>query len=354
MRHGANAIATFRVGGSAVSKIARGASVVWQAGAYAQSLASTLAIPRSPYPPVQATPQKRDDMGVVVAFFSPAGYELPRKHFRDTLAYLAACQVPVAVVQVVRPGQKPEDVPGQMMSHVLESEDTMFFKEACWNIGASLLPYSKLMFLDADITFSTPDWYDSASAALDEYDIIQPYDWCQWEEEDGEIAHGKFPSAVPLSQGLAPRLDRYHPGFAWAMRRSAFDALHGFYDRDVVGGGDVAISYSLHPCDTWVLEQTNRDSGFAVIGKSPSYEAYRRNALSLGLKVGYVENQTVNHRWHGARKDRQYESRGQFLPPRIDGELPLVRRDDGLWAWQDASASVGLASYFASRQEDGQ
>jgi hypothetical protein len=274
-------------------------------------------------------------------------------HFRETLKNLDDAKIPTAVVQVVRRDQRPEPVPESMASRVLASDDAMFFKEACWNIGASLLPYSKLLFLDADVWFSPANWYDIASAELDNCDIMQPFDWCQWEDESGLMAHGKFAAAVPLAQKQAPRLDRYHPGFSWGMTRKAFDALAGFSDRDAVGGGDCAMAYALHPCDTWVVEQSHKNAGASVAIGTASYKQYRANALSLGLKVSFSSNVVANHRWHGRFQDRQYHSRGKFVPALTDGEYPLVRRGDGLLAWRHKADSDLLQKYFDSRKEDG-
>lgn len=356
IRHGAGNPGDLRVGATRVARMYRGASPVWEHGTvYAQSASSALPIPRSPYPPPPAAKlQKRDDMAVVVAFFSPSGYKRPAQYFADTLASLGGAGIPAVALQVVRPGQNPLPVPQSVKSLVLQSSHVLFRKENLWNIGARAMPHGKLLFMDSDVTYSSPHWYDLASQELDSVDVIQPYDWCQWEAEDGTMSHGKFPAAVPISQGHAPRLDRYHPGFAWGMTRRAYDALGGIYDRDVAGGGDVALAFSMAGTEDWVMEHTHRKSGCSVAVKTPSWLRYRRNAMSLGLRVAYVPNVVLSHRWHGNYIHRKYHDRGLFLPERTaDGEYPLHYRDDGLLEWDDESASDLMQQYFDGRKEDG-
>ena len=96
-----------------------------------------------------------------------------------------------------------------------------------------------------------------------------------------------------------------HPGYAWAMRRSAYDSIGGLLDFCIIGSGDLHFAYAL----------VNRIEDTIRHGLDNDY---RRLALQWqervarvaqnGANVGYVP---INlwHYWHGTRNDRNYVDR---------------------------------------------
>ena len=85
--------------------------------------------------------------------------------------------------------------------------------------------------------------------------------------------------------------DFWHPGFAWAMTRKAYERV-GIYDRAVLGSGDNVIALSLI---NKVDVQTNEYS-----------EEYKNDMLDYqtkakGLRIGYVPG-VIRHYYHGSKK----------------------------------------------------
>ena len=292
-------------------------------------------------------------LAVIVSFFSPCGYELPRQHLRTTLEWLVAQGASVAVTQATLPGQESQPMPaGVMAERTYPDADNMFLKENLWDLAVDLVPDAdKLVFLDGDVRLSR-DWLRKTEQLLDAVDVCQPYETAYWLDRRGMIFESRPSAAAHMVQGRAPHLHRCHVGFSFAMTRDAYNRLGGIYDLNVRGGGgDAAFAFALsdHPEMQSILEYQRGIGRLNV--DSPSFVRYRDNALSQKLKVGYPPGVSCKHLWHGERVDRRYVTREEFFPPLEDGEVPVYRRDDGLLKWR--VPAPGAAEYFAQRKEDG-
>lgn len=285
----------------------------------------------------------------IVAFFSPCGFELPKRHLASTLAWLKRESVPTVVAQVVRSDQQPQPVPTGMRSLVYKSNAVLFYKENLWNLAARSTTADRLLFIDSDVTFSVDRIFEPTESLLEVYDLIQPFDTAVWLDRDGQADFVRKSAAVALASGVEPHPGWHHPGFAWAMTRRAFDALGGWFDRHPLGGGDTAFSYSLDP--RWAGESLARilpnDEPF---WGSQDFREYQANGVAAGLRVGVLQGVSAFHRWHGSVKDRQYCHRASYLR---SSEYRLHYRADGLLEWDSPEDSLLAADYFASRREDG-
>lgn len=291
-------------------------------------------------------------IAVCLAFYSPCDYELPKRHLARTLEWLAGEGVEAVLAQVVLPGQAPQPVPAGITSLVYESADVMFYKENLWNQAAKAAVADKLLFLDTDVVFSAADVIEQAAALLDLADVCQPFGTAVWHDRDRKIVNARRSAAFAISRGYEPNGRYYHPGFSWAMTRRAFEFMGGFYDRHILGGGDLGMAFALDL--RWVgVDLRTRNPLDAHFAASPSYGMYRMRAANLCLRVGCLEDVDAIHRWHGDADDRQYCSRGTFLPLEPGQEYPLRYREDGLLEWTDSTASEAVQKYFASRREDG-
>lgn len=303
---------------------------------------------------------QRDDICVALAFYSPVGWRTPIMHFLNVRKGLGASQIPTFCIELVQPGVKAVTRTTKHIceTHVIESESVLFHKENLFNILEQRIPeqFKKIIFLDADISLSRLDWVDRTSDVLDRVSCCQPFDWAEWLDKSGQriesgIACGKFAAAVALAKGETPRVDRYHPGFAWAWNREAFRRCKGFYDRHPVGGGDLAAAFALWPHDKTmpITKWIRNDAAFA---STKSFTRYRANVHAQQITVGYLGDNTATHHAHGSKADRRYCDRGTFLPQMVDGEYPLHHRADGLLEWDDISANERMFEFFRGRNED--
>lgn len=292
-------------------------------------------------------------LSVCLAFYSPCDYSLPKQHLAATLEWLAGEGVRAVLAQVVKPGQSPQPVPSGIASLVYESSDVLFYKENLWNLAAESVPDAdRLLFLDTDLRFSASDMIEQADKLLDSCDICQPFGTAVWHDRNGKVSLARRSAAFALSKSYEPSSRYYHPGFSWGVTRRAYEFLGGWYDRHILGGGDIAIAYSLDPRFVHVdLRARNPDD--AHFATTPSYEMYRHRGASLALRVGCLDAVDCVHRWHGDTVNRQYCSRGTYFPIAPGEEYPIRHRADGLLEWTDKDAGEAVANYFASRREDG-
>lgn len=293
------------------------------------------------------------DIGIVVAFHSPCDWSLPKRHLQVTLAALAEERCDVAVVQVVLPGQEPQPLPRVFRKKVLETTSVLFHKENLWNLGAELLPHRKICWVDADVLLTPAGWLGRLSDMLDEFNCVQPFSHGIWLDRDGRPTHVKAASASAVAQGLPQNLTTYHPGFSWAMRREAFEAIGGFFDLDPAGNGDTNFTLGL-TSDKSTQRLIQYRSQFSSSIRSAAYRAWRRGVLSAGLSVAAMPSAVCSHLWHGDVDQRQYESRWQYFPTLDDVDSLFIRRHDGLLEWREPERwNQGAEEYFRSRGEDG-
>ncbi len=294
------------------------------------------------------------DTCVVLSFFSPCGYELPRRHFHTVLNTLHATGVPLVVTQAVFNSQEPERIPSCIPSKVYSTKSYLFYKENLWNLATELTDAKKLIFIDADIIFNNTNWVERSSELLEHCDVMQPFTNAIWHDEEGRASAVKNCSAYAIKMKRPPQLGRYHPGFAWGFRREAFEAFGGWYDLIATGNTDGAFSFCFNDDEgTQGLLKWFSNNQDPVVG-SPDFKLYRRKVLALGLRVDYLKSSSVVHLWHGNPSDRQYISRKDLFSRNEDNSYPVHKRKDGLLMWDNEELSnVGPKKYFLDKKDDG-
>lgn len=297
-------------------------------------------------PAIQYLPPP-EDLDVILCHYNPAGWKRTPKLLHEVCQHLVSAGAEPLVLQVVRPPAEPAALPHGVRNVVYESQSVLFHKENLWNLAAGMTTRPKLLFLDGDVVFSRRDIFRAVGDALDSCDVIQPFSSAVWTSQNGGVDLVREPSALALENGEQPLLGRYHPGFAWAMTRRFFGQCRGFYERHPLGGGDAAFVFSMTP---GVPRLPKTDSH--AFAETQSYKDYRSRMLSLKPRIGHIEG-SVYHLWHGTRENRRYEERYAFMPPFVNGEYPMERRDDGLLEWTDQRASEKALAYFLCRMEDG-
>jgi hypothetical protein len=291
---------------------------------------------------------------LIFAFYSPCDYKLPKQHLATTLDWAAQLGVPVTLAQIIAPGQALQPVPAGVRNDIYETESVLFHKENLWNITARKSAADKLLFIDSDVYFSRGgvDTIAEMTAALDTYDVVQPFESAVWPDQNGLYTQVRKSAGFAVTRGFEPVPAYYHPGFAWGLTRAAFDRLGGFYDRHPFGGGDVAFVYSIS--SLWVGSKIPYYLPIeSQYWTSPSYRKYQTNGTRLDLKVSYLPGNNAIHRWHGTTEDRQYVTRGKYFQIESGTEYPMHYRDDGILEWDDPACSDHVRRYFKSRKEDG-
>ena len=293
------------------------------------------------------------DTAVLLVFYNPAKFKRLLANILYVIQTLREKNIPCFVAECVFKGAKPQ-IPGANL--VLHSNSYMFYKEQLVNKLEEVVPeqYTKLVCMDGDLVFDSPDWLDQTSNLLDKYDIIQPFSEACWLTPDNTRVRSKKPS---YAYGLVHKkftypkaIHMFHPGFAWAFKRSTFRAINGFYKDAVIGNGDMLFCFNFFKDevpDHWIKQVLKVPF---IIHKWPEYHAQFK---AVNPTVGYLPIR-VFHMFHGVRHHRQYTTRYKSVSHFLHGgwDDNIFVNKEGLYEFKDQRASNGVLQYFKRRNED--
>ena len=173
-----------------------------------------------------------------------------------------------------------------------------------------LLPsnYKAFAWIDADIEFENTTWaLDTLKVLNGCKDIVQLFSHCV-DMNKNETTLSVFNSAgyqymknLPFSS-KSPNI--WHPGYAWAISRKAYEKIGGLYDKAILGSGDNIMMLSL------------LNKGLKGINEE-STENYKDSIVEFEnkmktLRFGYIPG-VIRHHFHGKKINRKYNERWQIL-----------------------------------------
>ena len=259
----------------------------------------------------------------------------------------------------------------------LRTNSEVWHKENLINIGISRLPadWEYVAWIDPDISFARPDWVNETLNQLQHYHVVQMFsnthdlapDFSIIRNHTGFMARYKsggfndIPAVVGGnmtlttygggSRKMIPKSRPYyaHPGYAWAARREAIDALGGLIDWAILGSADYYMAYGLIGRISQTINPLWTDNF-----KKLMVEWGERAERYIRRNVGFVPGSILHH-WHGKKKDRRYNERNLILiENQCDPHLDLKRDSQGVWQLTDRSIPLRdqMREYFRSRNED--
>ncbi len=222
------------------------------------------------------------------------------------------------------------------------------------NLAIQNLPsdWEYVAWVDADISFSRPDWVQETIQSLQHYQFVQMF----------SHALDLGPCSQPIKShrgfvyswynGLKTSGKYYehaHPGFAWACRREALDHVGGLIDWAILGSADRHMAAAL------IGEaQTTLNRNLTKEYKDTILEWENRATKYIKHDIGFV-NGTILHSWHGSKKNRKYSERWRILTSnQFNPFLDLKRDSQGLYQLTDRNLNLRdqIRKYFAERSED--
>jgi hypothetical protein len=274
----------------------------------------------------------------------------------------------------------PPNVPNQghgvytqlRMDHLQE----IWLKENLLNIGVSRLPanWKYVAFIDADVLFTRPDWVSETLHQLQHYHVVQMFSdaidlfpdgspqpgvqqkghaWCHVHGILNDAVNTKTdaygPKDTKLSVSMKGGTMYRHPGFAWAWRREAFNAVGGLMDKVILGSADWHMAWGL----LGRIEETI---------SRPLTDDYRKMCMlwqrraveHIKYNVGYVAG-TIMHQWHGPKRARGYATRWKILADNHYQPSMDVKNDwQGILRLTDTKPRLRdqCRQYFRQRNED--
>jgi hypothetical protein len=220
-------------------------------------------------------------------------------------------------------------------------------------------------WVDADLTFVRPDWAYETLQQLQHYQVVQMFSFAQ------DVGPKFAPAAKPrhhrgfiyaycndpsfMATGLRFGYSTNgHPGYAWAARRTALDAVGGLLDFAVTGGADRHMACGL----LGTMERSGPYKEAKLTDLAPNFRnsllLWQDRAAALERNVGYVDGLILHH-WHGRKTDRKYGDRWRIYTENAFDPWRDLRRDaQGLYDIPVSHQKLrdDLRSYFRARNED--
>jgi hypothetical protein len=251
-----------------------------------------------------------------------------------TVEKLKLANIPTYTIELVYSEPEIKD------AYHVRGQSMMFHKERLCSLLEKRIPwwFSKILFMDADIVFSNPNWYTELSNALDSHQVVHPFSTACWLDATYKEVLDERLSVVFMDRTLIYN-PTYHPGFAWAFQRKWFRKT-GFYEHGITGSGDTlsaAAWLGVLFAPTYLKK--------ALV---QSYTKYRANAHpSITCISG-----SVYHLWHGTRVNRKYVERHGILDSIKNVEDIVVKNSCGVFEIADTAVNEKLKRYFIEREDD--
>lgn len=301
---------------------------------------------------------------VVTAIFNPMQFQSRAKLYAAFATHMANTGAKLFTVEAAF-GDHPHEVtsPSNPMHLQLRTSQVLWHKERMLNLGinrvVALFPDAKyIAWIDADVTFSNPNWVFDATHALMHYSVIQPFATAV---DLGPRGEHRFSTASIINKFLTsrgyhqdppanhPYMFHGHPGLAWAATRDALDALGGLLDVCPAGSSDSIMAGSL----------LGNAEQYQPVVPAPGLQKYftrwatRSHKLIRG-NVGYSDGVCLHH-WHGNHQTRGYEKRWQIMAfHQFDPDDDIKLDAQGLYQWSGRNSRLedDIRLSLSERNED--
>jgi hypothetical protein len=302
-------------------------------------------------------PANARDLNVITVHSNPVRYASRARLHLEHQARMAEAGVTLWVVEAVFGDRAPEVTDPSNPRHItVRCDSEVWLKEAMINLAAEKIPADAkyLMWQDADIRWLRSDWATETIEALQHYRVVQPFTNVIDLGPEGEVIQTHRGFAYLYEKGLKPGLkygEFLHPGYAWAWRRSAWDAVGGMIDRAICGAADHHMA-----CALIGLGETSVPGNVAD-GYKRMVSAWQALAeRHVQRDIGHIPG-TITHDFHGWKADRNYVSRWSILSETgFDPYTDLTKDSSGMLRLNPAKTYLRdrLRQYFRQRMEDAQ
>ena len=259
------------------------------------------------------------------------------------------------IVELIYPGQKYTITSFNHKNHLqLYCETPLWHKENMINIGVRrLLPsnWSAFAWIDADIEFESATWVTDTLKILNgSRDIIQLFSHSidmDFSKRNLNIFNSFGYSFCKEKNYTTRGLDYWHPGYAWAITRKAYESIGGLYDLGILGSGDNIMAMSL----IHKVEKMTNPKYSSEYNKSMFDFQQKASKLRLGYTPG-----VIRHHYHGSKQNRQYTERWKILiQHNYNPQIHVKYSIEGVLTPSNvfsAEFKKSIFKYFTQRKED--
>lgn len=303
---------------------------------------------------------------VVAVVSNPERYASRYRLAQSFIARMEATPGVKLVVVEHQTGDRPHMVTDAMNPWHLQlrgdEKQTLWIKEAMVNAGirhlTKLVPgWRCVLWCDADVEFTRPGWVAEVMAEFDHSKVLQPWSDAVDLGPQHEVL-ATYKSMLSCYRKGIPSIDKgekvgygayWHTGYAWGIRRDAWDALGGLLDWCIMGSGDHHMGWAM-------IGQVHKTvPGNVTAGYRALLFAWQARAeRAIEGQLGYV-NGAILHHWHGKKVQRGYQSRWAYLlNNKYDPITDIIYDDAGIpkLAGNKPKLQHDLRHYLQSRNED--
>jgi len=236
----------------------------------------------------------------------------------------------------------------------LRTETAIWHKENMVNLAVKhLLPkkWKAFAWIDADVEFENNSWaLDTLKILNGCKDVVQIFSHCVDMDADKstlKIFNGFGYSFSKNKKYNSKANDYWHPGYAWAITRKAYEKIGGIYDKGVLGSGDNVMALSfINKCEKGINAEYIEDYYNSM---------FEFQNKAKGLRLGYTPG-VIRHYYHGSKKNRNYTERWQILiKHEFSPEKHLEYNSEGILVpTKEFSEDFkqDIMTYFKERKED--
>lgn len=314
-----------------------------------------------------------DEFWVITCYFNPLRYENRFKNYLTFAQALRRQNVNLLTVELAASDDAAHLTDKLCNKYVrVLAQDVLWAKERLLNVALENLPdaCTQVCWADCDILFHRKNWARVCSDMLRRHRVVQPFSTAIFlGPQETPTNHAQFrPSngfaryyhlhMGQMSMVNTDHVLKSHPGYAWAARRDVLERMQGFYDKCILGHGDIVMALAFcHNVerdgaipDEW---EPHWNPGWSDLLYNDIRRWQREASRVVDGDVAFMNGQ-IYHLWHGPRKNRDYEQRGRALA-HFDPDEHLVLSGN-MWTWSPRALDDGLAqacvAYFHKRRED--
>jgi hypothetical protein len=298
-----------------------------------------------------------EKLNVIAVLSNPCLYSKRYKLLKEFVKRIENDEenVNLFIVELIYGDQKYAVTDSNNKNHLqIKTDVPLWHKENMINLAVKyLLPadYKAFAWIDSDIEFESFTWVNDTLKLLNGYkDVVQLFSHCvdmNYDNTTLNIFNGFGYNYCRNKKYVTKNIDYWHPGYAWAITRTAYEKIGGLFDKGVLGSGDniMALSF-INNCK--LINNINYSKDY-----SNSMLEYQSKVK--GLRLGHVPG-VIRHHYHGTKQNRRYTERWKILiNHKYSPNVHITYDSTGIIIPTDKMTEEfknDIMKYFIERKED--
>ena len=289
---------------------------------------------------------------VVAVISNPARFQTRYKLFNEFCERMRKEDNVVLVTLELQQGLRPFITDAVIK---LRTNYEIWYKENLINIAVQHLPshWKYMAWIDADVEFQNKNWVSDTIDQLQTYKIVQLFSHAIDLGIKKETLHVHTGFAYQYVNGETWKEARYgnfwHPGYAWAITKEAYNDIGGLMEFPILGSADNHMSLSFIGMVSKSLNSQLHEN-YKILANVFQDRCERHIKRNIGFVHG-----TILHHFHGNKVDRKYQDRWKILIENKFDPLRDLKKDcNNLWQLEDTKIKLrdDIIMYFRRRNED--